>query len=289
MAFYSVKQYRLDVFRIVKFPQIPFRPGSSGVKVQERTNEEKLENNRTRARSNCLMLALCNDWEYFVNFTFSPDKFDRYDLFPIQNRLVQWFRDQRKKAGYENLAYLLVPEKHEDGAWHMHGFMSGIPASALSEFVAGIHPQKLVNKGYLNWGNLSHKFGFCSLDPIRDVTHAAFYCTKYFTKDRMRNVTDVGGHMYIRSQGLQTSSQLGYAYSSNMALDIKLTGQNAFCQHGWAYEPITYFFGELDDWCVEPLFDEEELPILVEDPLPEYENMSIPGFPLSGYKSPYAL
>lgn len=283
-----MKQYSNDVFRVVRFPHVPLPPLRGGIKVADRSNDEKLEQSRLRARRVLLEVALCNDWEFFCTFTFSPEKFNRYELFPIQDRFTQWVRDQRKKPGYEDLAYALVPEKHEDGAWHFHGFISGIPESALSLFVPGIHPRRLVDGGYLNWGEAGKKFGYCSLDRIRDGRGAAFYCTKYFTKDAFRNVTKVGGHMYLVSQGLQRSIQLGYAYGDNLACDRHISHETPFCGVGWAFESIQSWFGVLDDWA-----DLEQLRFsdgLSDTSDPEvqllYEQLLIADFPWKG-SSPY--
>lgn len=284
MSFYSVKEYSSVCYRTIRFPNMPYHAGPGGVKVKDRINDEKLEQSRIRARRTILEIALCNDWDFFVSFTVSPDNFDRYELFPIQNTLTQWFRDQRKKLGYENLAYALVPEKHEDGAWHLHGFMSGIPDSALSDFVPGIHPQKLVDKGYLNWGDLSYKFGFCSLGVLRDPIRAAFYCCTYFSKDAMKNVTAVGAHMYICSQGLRRCQQLGFSYGTNLVLDAQIQHNGIFCDVGWFFGTEHVYYDCLDDWCTSPLFD---VPNVVGEIEADYEQCRIPDFPISSFYSPY--
>lgn len=288
MAFYTVKTYNEKVSKVCKFALPPLRGFSSGKSKQEWSNDEKLEQSRIRARRTIIELALCNDWSYFITITASPDNFNRYDLFPIINTLTQWFRDQRKRPGFECLDYLLVPERHEDGAWHFHGFVSGVPDWALSDFVRGIHPRDLVEGGYKNWPMLSAKIGFCSLDPVRDQIRSAFYCAKYFTKDRFRNVTDVGSHMYYCSRGLKRSETLGYTYDENLFLNRQLTHQTPFCEVGWAFCGPWSFVGVIDDWCVIPLDD--ELPL--EDPPdqmePEWEQLFIHDFDLSKYKSPYS-
>lgn len=286
MSFYSISQYSDNVFRTVRYTRPPVRGFSSGVAKQERTNEEKLEQSRIRARKTIIELALCNKWDYFVTFTISPEYFDRYELFPIVNTLTQWLRDQRKKVGYEKLAYILVPEKHEDGAWHFHGFMSGVSADALSLFVRGIHPLKLCNGVYLNWRDLSAKFGYCSLDPVRDQVKASFYCSKYFTKDILRNVSEIGRHMYYCSRGLLRSVPVGWCYESKSLFDNSIEHKTPFCDVGWmiGYDALLVI-SNLDDINAEAFFpDQDNRPGPIE---PDWEQLNINGFPLSKFYSPY--
>lgn len=288
MSFYSISQYSDNVFRTVRYSRPPVRGFSSGVKKQDRANDEKLEQSRIRARKTIIELALCNNWDYFITFTVSPDKFDRYDLFPIINSLTQWLRDQRKQVGYEKLAYLLVPEKHIDGAWHFHGFMSGIPAYALSPFVRGIHPLDLVEGNYLNWRDLSAKFGYCSLDPVRDQIASAFYCSKYFTKDAFRNVTEIGSHMYYCSRGLLRAVPVGWCYESKPLFDNAIEHRTPFCDVGWMIDyDALLVISNLDDINADALFPDQENRVGPVEP--DWEQLNINGFPLSSFYSPYSM
>lgn len=286
MSFTAVKQYSDNVFRVMRYARPPVRGFSSGVKVGERTNEEKLDQSRIRARSTIIELALCNKWDYFITFTVSPDNFNRYELFPIARFLTQWLRDQRKQVGYEKLAYILVPEKHADGAWHFHGFMSGIPDCALSPFVRGIHPLDLVEGNYLNWGDLSARIGYCSLDPVRDQIRASFYCSKYFTKDILRNVSEVGCHMYYCSRGLLRAVPVGWCYESNSLFDNAIEHKTPFCDVGWMIHcDALLVLSNLDDINADALFPDQDNRVGAVEP--DFEQMYINGFPLSTFYSPY--
>lgn len=145
---------------------------------------------------------------------------------------TQWVRDYRKKYSCD-LKYLFVPELHEDGAWHVHGFVRGIPQDRLRPFIPGLEPQKLVDKGYLNWPDYQKKFGFCSLDSIKDFEKCINYLTKYITKDLGRCVSGYGGHLYRCSIGLARALPMGYVYQSYAALDAYLEYDGMFCSNGW--------------------------------------------------------
>lgn len=75
-----------------------------------------------RARARVRRLALSNEFSYFVTLTLDQSKVDRYDMEPIVKKLNSWCNNQVKRHG---LQYILVPERHKDGAIHFHGFFNG--------------------------------------------------------------------------------------------------------------------------------------------------------------------
>lgn len=157
-----------------------------------KVNNEKLTNNIVRARSRVLELALCNPWEHFITLTIDKNKYDRYDLSTYYKDLSQFIRDQRKKY-QSDIKYLLIPERHKNGAWHMHGFLHGLIPEMLQE---NAH-------GYMDWLDYSKKFGYCSIDKIKYKDRASIYITKYVTKDYTKTVTKLNAKMYYSSRGLQ--------------------------------------------------------------------------------------
>lgn len=74
-----------------------------------------------RARAAVRDLALCNDFRYFVTLTLDRAKVDRYDMAAITRKLNCWLDNAVRRRG---LAYVLVPERHQDGAIHFHGFFN---------------------------------------------------------------------------------------------------------------------------------------------------------------------
>lgn len=149
---YSVKYFRDGYYKLIRFntPRIPCLPTPREAFGDA---EKKLSQAIARARSVITQVAICNDWDYFFTCTLDGAKHDRYDLDSFRKVFPQWLRDYNKKYRCK-IRYLLVPERHKDGAWHIHGFLRGIPSDRLTPFVRGIHPEKLVNGGYLNWGGL---------------------------------------------------------------------------------------------------------------------------------------
>lgn len=96
---------------------------------------EDQERAMRRARARVRRLALANDFRWFVTLTLDPAKIDRYDPAAVVRKLNQWCSNQVKRRG---LRYILVPERHKDGALHFHGFFS----DSLDAVASGHHDKK---------------------------------------------------------------------------------------------------------------------------------------------------
>ena len=162
-----------------------------------KVNDEKLMNNISRAKSTVLELALCNEWEHFITLTIDASKYDRYDLSAYYKDLGQFIRNQRRKYKTD-IKYLLIPEQHKDGAWHMHGFMHGLTSDMLTE---NAH-------GYMDWQDYSKKFGYCSIDKIKHKEKASSYITKYISKDFDKGIKKLNAKMYYSSRGLKKAEKI---------------------------------------------------------------------------------
>jgi len=162
--------------------------------IKGTVNEEKLDNNISRTRSTIFELAICNKWELFITLTLNEKKYDRKDLEKFQKDLAQWFRDYSKKHQIK-IRYLLIPEQHKDGSWHFHGFLQGLPMEHL----------KTNKNGHLDWFPYSDKFGFCSIDKIKNHEAVSKYVTKYISKNLSDCVKGLNAHMYYCSKSLNRS------------------------------------------------------------------------------------
>jgi len=156
---------------------------------------EKLENNISRAKSLIFEYAYCNKWDYFITLTISPDHYDRHDLAAYMKDLGKWLSNYNTNHK-SKISYILIPEQHKDGAWHLHGLVSGIL------------PKHLIRNehGYLDWPMYSRKFGYCSLDTLHDHEAVSKYITKYVTKELLSR--EYGQRTYYCSKGLQRAELL---------------------------------------------------------------------------------
>lgn len=233
---YTIKAYTDTTYGLIRFVR------GAGVlsiamldKELQVSNDEKLNNNFSRAKSMVKQYGLCNPWDWFFTGTLDKEKYDRGDLNTYKDDLMQFVRDQRKKWKCK-LKVLFVPEAHKDGSWHMHGMIYDLPEEALSKFKKGRHPRKLVEAGFLNWDDYAKKFGFCSMARIREPVGCALYLVKYVSKDVSKRAGDLGAHLYIPSRPLKKAVPVANVYGSRADLDKYLTYNGQFCSTGMVYD-----------------------------------------------------
>lgn len=211
-------------------------------------NEEKLPQNVRRGKSMVFELAICNPWEYFVTLTFSPEKVaDRYDLNACMKSFHKWLNNYNSRHPGAKVQYLLIPERHKDGAWHFHGFMSGIPADGLRAFTLKEKLpraiRKELKKGHdiLQWTDYDKKFGYCTLSPIRNKLAVSKYATKYITKELDDSIKALNAHMYYRSKGL-ARKELIYSAPDCVLPDPDYDGDFCKIKNGTSLEDLAAYF-----------------------------------------------
>ncbi len=90
------------------------------IKDRERS-WESLQRSMRRARVKVRDYCLSTDMKYFCTFTLDQEKIDRYDIKVITKKLSKWLNNQVERKG---IAYVMVPELHQDGAIHFHGMLT---------------------------------------------------------------------------------------------------------------------------------------------------------------------
>lgn len=177
--------------------------------LNEKVNDHKLSNNISRAITKCREYALSNDWDYFATLTIDPKKMDRYDLESFWTEFSKFIKALNRKHKC-HVDFLLVPERHENGAWHLHGLLHGLPDNLVSR-----------NKfGYLDFPDYSNRFGFINLDPVRSTVAVSMYITKHLSKQIYNGVLRPGSHLYHHSRGLTSGVVVSLLRASNLPADF---------------------------------------------------------------------
>lgn len=120
-------------------------------------------------------LSRSNTWEYFFTMTFDGSIVDRYDYDVCAKKLTQWLNGVRKLYA-PDMVYLVVPERHKDGAFHFHGLFSNIGRLPLKD--SGIRKNNRII-----YNLPTYKFGFTTVSMVGDSGRASNYVCKYITKE----------------------------------------------------------------------------------------------------------
>lgn len=138
----------------------------------------------------------CN-WEWFCTFTFN-NTIDRFDYDIVSKKMSDWLSNVRRLY-CKDLKYLIVPEKHKNGAYHFHALFSN--ADNL-RFVQAVNNQRylkngkknkyfgqpLVRKGEQVYNITTFHFGYTDCTKVKDTKKVANYVLKYITKDMIKDI-----------------------------------------------------------------------------------------------------
>lgn len=152
------------------------------IDAEQQRKADNLQRSRRRAAVAVYDLALCTDFAWFVTLTLNKEMVDRYDAKEVVKRMSTWCDNHVRRHG---LAYVLVPERHKDGAIHFHGFFNDVLKTVDSGHTdAQGHPVYNLPDWSLGFTTAIRLYG--------DRRHACAYVTKYVTKQQEK----IGGRWY---------------------------------------------------------------------------------------------
>lgn len=160
------------------------------------TEDEKKESLRisaNRTKNTIYYLARSNVWEWFVTFTLDKEKVDRYDYLELSKKVRKTLNNLKSRVA-PDLYYLIVPEQHEDGAWHFHGLIGGCAGLVFSD------SGKYDDGGNKIYNLDDYKLGWSYATMIRDTARASSYICKYISKDMCGSIS--GRNRYWVSKNL---------------------------------------------------------------------------------------
>jgi hypothetical protein len=206
---YTVHKYPV---RMAGYEDIDFLKTINNRLESGNTDDEvRFASSIARSRSKVLQLGCNNKWDYFVTLTISPNStVDRYNFKEVIKSLLKFFNNYQQRHSPE-FKYVVIPEKHQDGAYHFHGFFANISKSDLQ-----------VNEyGYLDFIPYCKKYGFCSMSVIKDTVACANYVSKYITKDMFNGtIPEPRTHLYYASRGLKYDELLRSGIAVPVSLDV---------------------------------------------------------------------
>lgn len=189
---HKIKIYPDGTIQHIIYGDIQEREYKKESSIKVSSSKRKEFDNFKRAKQTIYDIARSNNFNYFITLTFdSSTGVDRYDYKSCCDALKVF----TKHLTYKKCSYIIVPEKHKDGAFHFHGLLSG--DIKLSQ---AFNPHNgLPIKNVFNIDNFD--FGFSTASFIRHKDKVSSYITKYITKELL-NVVPKGCKRYWASKGL---------------------------------------------------------------------------------------
>lgn len=166
------------MYRVILY-KTPYTPKphkeKNMVKMTFTSFQESLEFSIRRTRKVIHDYVKCNDFGLFVTFTFDPAKVDRYNMDAVYLTMQAWLRRQHHKN--KEFQYIVVPEKHKDGAIHFHALVNNWPFT--------LNKSNVIQNNRRVYTIPFFKYGFTNVQfiPEEEKEKVANYIAKYITKD----------------------------------------------------------------------------------------------------------
>lgn len=210
--FYNTKKkiYPNGYVKCQTFSRAIFNPDGDYVRIKNSpipSSRLSRPDSSKRAIDKVFDIAMLNPFDYFVTFTLSSDKVDRYDYKVICSKFKNWLHNQSKR---KSMIYLIIPELHKDGAVHFHGLISG----NFSLVDSGKSYGGKVIYNLFDWG-----LGFSTCIRLDgDYLRTVRYICKYISKDGAKLF---GNYYYAGGKGLVRECPVEYSNVDYALLDAK--------------------------------------------------------------------
>lgn len=163
---------KLTILKYKKNRDLTTKTTKKGESIFQASN---LERSIRKTKTTITDYVLANNFQIFATFTFSPKKVDRFDIDACKSKLKRWLDRQREKDS--NLKYVVVPERHKNGAIHFHALFENIDSFTL-------HKTKIRQENRDVFTMRDWRFGYSNVKFIdSNRLKVAAYITKYITKD----------------------------------------------------------------------------------------------------------
>ena len=190
--------------------------GTSAILVNEENAEEQdyLQKSINRTKTKISDYVLCNNFTHFATFTFDPKNSkvngeeNRKDFKKMSSLLKNWLKTEQlnhfRHHGHK-FKYLIVPERHKNGAWHFHALLENYKNETANFYtrknnyitVSELKSKKKdKNRKFIT----RYKLGRSEIAPIKDKTKMSSYIKKYITKELIQ---DKNAKRYWSSRNLK--------------------------------------------------------------------------------------
>lgn len=190
--------------------------GTSAILVNEENSEEQdyLQKSINRTKTKISDYVLCNNFTHFATFTFDPknpkvkNENNRHDFQKMSSLLKNWLKTEQlnhfRHHGHK-FKYLIVPERHKNGAWHFHALLENYKNETENFYTRKnkyitVSELKSKKKDKNRKFIVRYKLGRSEIAPIKDKTKMSSYIKKYITKELIQ---DKNAKRYWSSRNLK--------------------------------------------------------------------------------------
>lgn len=149
-----------------------------------------------RTKNKIYNYARDNKWDWFITFTFDPQKIDSFNYDEVVSCMSAFFLFLKHNSK-TNTKYLVVPEKHKSGRYHLHGVFSDIDMSLWKFKFSGHYTEN----GMPIFNIDGFPFGFTTATYVESTTRVAHYIAKYITKDMFDSIKNKKRYWSTRNIG----------------------------------------------------------------------------------------
>lgn len=195
----------------------------------EKEQERSLLVSLRRSKAKIYDYSRANVWDWFVTLTFSPEKVNRYDYNDCTKKLSKWLNNMRTDAD-QDFKYIVVPERHKDGAYHFHGLFSNCDSLGI------IDSGHVTDKGQKIYNIGKYKMGFTTATHVEENEAVTKYITKYTTKDLMEHIKGKKKYWASRNLNLPVESTFIFDKEEIQSLHNELTEDDCLYYKSCMYE-----------------------------------------------------
>lgn len=195
----------------------------------EKERERSLNSNMKRAKGKIYDYSRANVWEWFVTLTFAPDTVNRYDYTSCTKKLSEWLHNMRRDTETD-FKYIVVPERHKDGAYHFHGLFAGCDSLGIT------FSGHCTNEGEKIYNIGRYKLGFTTATRVKQNEAVTKYITKYTTKDLMEHIKGKKKYWVSRNLNLPVETTYSLEDVEKQSLHSELTQDGCLFYKSCMYE-----------------------------------------------------
>ena len=226
-----------DTYRVIQSQgSFVFDGASITNKRHERECRRRFDFSLQRTASTIKGLTELNHWDYWVTLTFDKSLVGGLAMrseWRTVKAVLTWL--QMYNANHDSsIRYMLVPDLHADGAFHLHGLLSGVPSRLIAWWTVDNAPTARIReriRSGVPCGSFvpySARFGFSRIEPLRNAGAAGHYLSSHYLGglDKLQALSDRLGaeHNFVfHSKGLNRwkTSRVSDVPSSDGFLDVR--------------------------------------------------------------------